>query len=565
MPDPHAPEMSVADRQEDRQEPPRRWWESAPGPAPEPGIASPQTGDTAATRATAYYKHSRHRWVSAPVTVPATAIAPPKVTDEAKITERAVAYYRHSAQDRQKNSVEIQSDQVRRWAVERDIEIIHEFADRGKSGLTAEGRPAFIEMMAWVRTRTDFSKILVLDVSRWGRFQDLDLSAQYSSECTRVGKQVTYINLGVDQDDSPIYPLVVTLERYRSAQYSRELSDKVYKGSVKVARQGFRNGGVAPYATQRVMVDEQGAIRQHLEFGQWKCVNNWRIKLIPGNPQQVEAVQFIFHQFANELLDEYQIADQLNARGSLSPGGNPWTPYTVRRVLRNRTYAGAMVYGRSVGKLTQARRRIPRAKWMITDHAFPAIVDLAVFERVRVRLARRRCEMPMPALLEQLQALHGQYGRISEAILTTQDSIRNLKTIKKRFGSVTAALNHLYRAVLDRVRAQVEAAIAARHGKVIRYQNFLVINDAISIRIKLVTPVTNYREPVWVMKPDARTTVDITLGVLLADHESGTIVGYVNLPRLMVPPGTLYFSSTKPGSLGLYGHTTLDFLKEYVQ
>lgn len=29
---------------------------------------------------------------------------------------RAVAYYRHSAQDRQENSIPIQQDQVREWA-----------------------------------------------------------------------------------------------------------------------------------------------------------------------------------------------------------------------------------------------------------------------------------------------------------------------------------------------------------------------------------------------------------------------------------------------------------------
>ncbi len=85
---------------------------------------------------------------------------------------RAIAYYRHSAQDRQENSVEIQRDQVREWAEQHGVEIIKEFADRGKSGLTSEGRPAFTEMMEeWVKQRKDFDYVLCLDVSRWGRFQ----------------------------------------------------------------------------------------------------------------------------------------------------------------------------------------------------------------------------------------------------------------------------------------------------------------------------------------------------------------------------------------------------------
>jgi len=102
-----------------------------------------------------------------------------------------VAYYRHSAQDRQENSIPIQQDQVRQFAREQGIEIIEEFADAGKSGLNAEDRPAFTEMMDdWVKQKHDFDYVLCLDVSRWGRFQDIDLSAQYSAECKRHGKQV---------------------------------------------------------------------------------------------------------------------------------------------------------------------------------------------------------------------------------------------------------------------------------------------------------------------------------------------------------------------------------------
>ena len=110
---------------------------------------------------------------------------------------RAVAYYRHSAQDRQENSIPIQRDQVREWAEKNGVEIIHEFADAGKSGLNAEGRPAFTEMMEeWVKKRGDFDYVLCLDVSRWGRFQDIDLSAQFSAECRKQNKQIIYTSIG---------------------------------------------------------------------------------------------------------------------------------------------------------------------------------------------------------------------------------------------------------------------------------------------------------------------------------------------------------------------------------
>ena len=54
------------------------------------------------------------------------------------VRPRAVAYYRHSAQDRQENSIPTEREQVRQWAEKHGVEIIEEFEDAGKSGLNAE-------------------------------------------------------------------------------------------------------------------------------------------------------------------------------------------------------------------------------------------------------------------------------------------------------------------------------------------------------------------------------------------------------------------------------------------
>ena len=57
----------------------------------------------------------------------------------AVVRPRGVAYYRHSAQDRQENSIPIQREQVREWAEKNGVEIIEEFSDPGKSEQTAPG------------------------------------------------------------------------------------------------------------------------------------------------------------------------------------------------------------------------------------------------------------------------------------------------------------------------------------------------------------------------------------------------------------------------------------------
>ena len=61
-----------------------------------------------------------------------------------------------------------------------------------------------------------------------------------------------------------------------------------------------------------------------------------------------------------------------------------------------------------------------------------------------------------------------------------------------------------------------------------------------------------------------RPVVDLTLGVLLSDRAHAEILGYVAMPRLMMPTGWVRLSGSNMGLLSLHGHKGLEFLKEYV-
>ncbi len=230
---------------------------------------------------------------------------------------RAVAYYRHSAQDRQENSIPIQQDQVRAWALEHGVEIIREFCEAGKSGLNSEGRPAFTEMMEeWISKRDDFEYVLCLDVSRWGRLQDIDLSAQFSAICKKHKKQVIYTMIGKPKENDPLYPVYVQFERFRAAQYSRELSDKVWRGCVKIAEQGYLAGGKPPYGLSRLLLDEKREPLHVLEAGQHKGIQNRRVMLTEGPPEQVAVVRRIFEECVEKGYSEYKTAEWLATSNS---------------------------------------------------------------------------------------------------------------------------------------------------------------------------------------------------------------------------------------------------------
>ena len=185
-----------------------------------------------------------------------------------------MAYYRHSAQDRQENSIPLQREQVREWADKNSVEIIREFDDAGKSGLNAEGRPAFTEMMKeWVKQKHDFEYVLCLDVSRWGRFQDIDLSAQYSAECKQNGKQVVYTTIGKPREDDPFYPVYVQFERFCALRYSiaRQREEaRAFIARRKSLRSGLFADGLRGYRPLRGDLEAAGPEKAAGRCGGWQ-------------------------------------------------------------------------------------------------------------------------------------------------------------------------------------------------------------------------------------------------------------------------------------------------------
>lgn len=108
---------------------------------------------------------------------------------------RAVAYFRSSSQVDHEYAISSQQDQVRRWAEERGIEIIHEFCDIGPSGPDTQELPALTEMLnEWIKPRSDFELVLCVDASRWGRHLDSQSPSNAATQVTLYGKQLILIS-----------------------------------------------------------------------------------------------------------------------------------------------------------------------------------------------------------------------------------------------------------------------------------------------------------------------------------------------------------------------------------
>lgn len=479
---------------------------------------------------------------------------------------RAVAYYRHSADIGQENSVEIQQDNIRAFAKKHGIEIIHEFADRGKSGLNAEGRPAFNEMMEWVRTRDDFHFILVLDISRWGRFLDTDLSAYYESLCTQHGKQVVYSRLGFPGEaDQLVTQLLKSLDRFQSADFIRKLSKNVFEGAMKVARQGYRPGGPPPYACQRLMLDESKNPDRILQPGQRKAIQNGRVILVPGDAGQVSVVQEIFALFVETGLDERDIAERLNSRGIPAPGEGPWNGAAVRHILMNQQYAGCVVYNKTTGRLKSKKRRNPVTDWVVTPDAYQPIVSVATFERAQELLRARKRRYERRQMLANLQVLYRQYHLVTSRMIRFERECPSPRFYADRFGGLTGAFQAMFTDTLNRIKDGVFEAIGREAQAVETYEDFIVINRQFTVLIQPSVPVPYGYGTFWAFRPDRRPVVDITLGVPLSDGDSPEILGYLAMPRLMVSEPWVRLSGGDDGLIALHGYNGLDLIRELIQ
>ena len=482
------------------------------------------------------------------------------------LQKRAVAYYRHSAQDRQENSIEIQQDQVRKFATDNGLEIIREFADKGKTGLCVEGRDAFNEMLhEYVEgEKEEFSFVLVLDVSRWGRFQETDLSAYYTGICLNHGKQVVYTTIGFPKENDLLHGLHLSIERYRAAYYSRELSGKVWKGCAKIASSGYWAGGSAPYGTHRLLLDEGRHPVRILKLGEHKAIHNQRVTLTHGEDSEVETVRNIFNSFVTEHKEQDEIADALNSVGIPSPGGVQWSKGSVDSILRDEIYAGAMVWNKTSQKMHSKSQKNPTSEWIRAETAFDPIVPREIFAMAQ-RILREREEARLlmyseDGMLAKLKSLYERYGMFNAKLIHGSNDMASSATYAARFHSLDRAYQQIFKEIIEQKRAQIIATLQAEKIALEPFEDFIIVDNYFSVYIQPIVPIPNGYEAHWVFHPEQRGEVDLTIGVPLSFPDKCDVLGYLALPRLLAGQN-LRIHSLRSDEAALYAYPLLTLIQ----
>ena len=353
---------------------------------------------------------------------------------------QAVQYLRMST-EHQRYSLENQAAVIATYALEFGFEIVATYADPGRSGLKLAGRPGLQSLLAAALQRDrNFSAILVLDVSRWGRFQDADEAAHYEFLCRSAGVRVVYCGEGFAEDGGFVATIAKNLKRAMAAEFSRELSQKVMRAQRQGALLGFWQGGPVCYGFQRVLLDKRGREKCILAPAEMKAMRDERVIVRPGPADEVAVIRRTFRLYVGSKLSTCEIAARFNAEGLPHRSGKPWTAERVRSILRNELSIGWYVWNRTDQNLRKGRRRRPRSEWVRIKVGKP-LVPVHIFRQAQTMLhvRTRHAHFSDAEMLAALRELLSREGRLATRLLRSDPCTPSDNTYRGHFGSLARA------------------------------------------------------------------------------------------------------------------------------
>jgi DNA invertase Pin-like site-specific DNA recombinase len=350
---------------------------------------------------------------------------------------RAAQYVRMST-DYQQYSIENQAAVIGAYAQLHKLTIVRTYRDEGESGLMIKNRRGLSQLLEDVRSGVaDFHHVLVYDVSRWGRFQDIDESAHYEFICKQAGTNVSYCAEQFDNDGSLISSILKNIKRAMAAEYSRELSAKVHAGQMRLAGLGFKMGGPTCYGLERVVIDEKSRLRI-LTDGEHKFLTTDHVRIRPGATDERTVVRWIFEEYLRGR-SQSDIWRELNMRGVPAKGAGPWKYHAIGKILRNEIYIGHLVFNRQSRNLGGKQTRNPEERWIRS--CFEPIIDRDVFLRANRRLENQHVTISDEEMLKRVRKVLMKKGRVTGEIIDAAPGLPASNTYRRRFGS----LKNVYR------------------------------------------------------------------------------------------------------------------------
>jgi DNA invertase Pin-like site-specific DNA recombinase len=464
-----------------------------------------------------------------------------------KLLVPAAQYLRMST-EHQQYSLENQSTAIQTYAESHSFEVVLTYSDAARSGLILRRRAGLRQLLQDVVAGTaPYNAILVYDVSRWGRFQDTDESAHYEFLCKSAGVPVHYCAETFANDGTLPSLIMKALKRTMAGEYSRELGVKVLAGQKRLARLGFKQGGIPGYGLRRMLVSAAGTPKQELAAGERKSIATDRVILVPGPTQEVQIVKEIYRMLLSDKLTVYAISRELNERGVEYFGDSHWDYQAVYAVLTSPKYSGCHVFGQTSSKLSTPTVRLPRSEWVLSPGAFTPIVDGETFSEAQKILQGRTFSKSDEELLDKLRLLFATEGRLSLRMIKNSTATPSPSTYRKRFGSLRRAyeligygrpeqfgpidLRRRTQALRDELMAQIaamfpdEVLIVRRGG---RRRSRLRMRSGRMVSVLIVRSIHPWKQCIrWQVDPVRHECKFITLLAMLDEANRSFLAFYI--------------------------------------
>lgn len=425
---------------------------------------------------------------------------------------RAALYLRRSTNEvLQPDSLDAQEDILRVYAATNAMEVVATYADNS-SGRSVRGRTSFLRLVNDVRKDRAFEVVLVRDVSRWGRFANIDEAAYWEFVFLLHGVRILYVQEAFGGDEnSPYGDIMKSLRRMAAAEFSAEKSRLVQFGKYRAAKAGFYIGGDAPYGMTRVLVTKHGEPIQHLRPGERKALADHRIKLDVGDSEPAEVVRKIYHLCADENLDSVAISRALNKEGIPSPQGGTWQGAVIRKILTNPAYIGTS----AAHFRASANFKAPQA--VETRNAWPALVSAAVWERAQTQFTRRRSRRSPAGLATQLREVFEAHGIIAAGPALGEVGRPTADTYRKYFErGDNEAIALAFADELSLLRRTIFAELATSF-RIEENGVTATLNGVLSVGVLAAFPRSHHLGRVhWRFDFSGEETEDVTIGIALS-------------------------------------------------
>ncbi|CNG20570.1 resolvase family site-specific recombinase [Yersinia enterocolitica] len=486
-----------------------------------------------------------------------------------------VAQYLRMSTDHQQYSLFNQSQFIGKYASEHDLNIIHTYDDSGKSGVTANRRDAFHQLIDdVVREKINIKAVLVYDISRFGRFQSIDQFGYYTHQLKMHDVKIIYCANPITEDDNDYADFQLFIGRKEASSFSRNLSQKVFLGQANLASRGYHQGGPAGYGLRRMLVDENRKHKGILKYREWKSIQTDRIILVLGPDDEVAVVRWIYDQFINGSKPERVIASELSRTGIAAEHDTKWTRGKVHEVLTNEKYIGNNIYNKTSFRLKRRYIRNPEQDWIKCENAFDAIISPEIFLQAQEIISNRSIHLSNEDLLCKLSDLLKVRGKLSGIIIDEDDETPSSSIYRKRFGGLLQAyqlvnykpkhdydylrINSLLRGKYHVFVEELVHSIIEQGGGVDydEESKLFTINDEFKISVIISRCFQCNTKKRWKIRFERKFSYDACIVVRL-DGQNTDIKDYYIFPSIELLERQLIFENVNSYQLDFYRFQTL--------